>query len=66
MDIETERHEKTLEKLKRFHDLCKPLVEYMQENYTPHDQLVITDSRATIFKGDMDTPIPLKWKQKDI
>lgn len=58
--------EKNLAELKQLYKLCKPLVEYMQENNTMHDLLVITDSSAKIFKGDMSVPIPIEeWDDKD-
>lgn len=53
---------KDVSDLKDLYDRCKPLVEYMRDNFTPNDSLVITDKQAKIFKGDKSVPVPFQWE----
>lgn len=53
---------KDVAELKDLYERCKPLVEYMRDNLTPNDALVITDKQAKIFKGALSVPVPFQWE----
>ena len=67
MDEETK---KQLAELKNFHDLCKPIVEYLKENFTSNFAVFIANGQANIFcRGDDSNSfecvsVPTKFKFK--
>ena len=54
-----------LEKIEDFHKLCKPLMEYLRENFTPHDRIIIRDSGAEFFSGKAFVPFKLRKTDTD-
>lgn len=56
-----EETKKQLAELREFHELCKPLIEYMRKKLTPNDAILITNSQAQIFKCDMCVPADFRW-----
>lgn len=53
------------EKIEEFHKLCEPLIEYLRENLTPHDCIIIRDGGAEIFSGKMFVPFKLSETDTD-
>lgn len=37
--------------------LCKPIVDYMKKNCSPHDTLIITDEQFKIVSDTISVPI---------
>ena len=54
-----------LEQIEEFHKLCKPVMEYLRENFTPHDCIIIRDSGAEIFTGKVFVPFKLSKTDTD-
>ena len=54
-----------LEKIEEFHKLCEPLMEYLRENFTPHDYIIIRDSGAEILTGKAFVPFKLSKTDTD-
>lgn len=59
MDEETK---KQLAELKKFHELCKPIVEYLKENFTSNDAILIIDSQAQVLTSQMGVPTKFKFE----
>lgn len=45
------------EQIKKLEEVCKPVVDYLKENYSPHSTAVITDSRIRLMKDEIGIPI---------
>ena len=45
-----------LAKLKELHELSKPLIQYMQENCTMDENLVINERGATVYSARFSVP----------
>lgn len=43
----------------KFKELVKPLVEYLQENYSPHHSIIINCDYAELVMGQMGTPFKI-------
>lgn len=48
--------EKILADAKELEILCKPLVEYMNKRYSPHDTLIITGEYVKIVQDKIGIP----------
>lgn len=44
------------EKMKEFEELVKPLNKWLQDNYTPHHQIIIRNDGAEIVQGVLGVP----------
>lgn len=49
-----------MEDLNKLTDLCKPLVDYIKQNYDPYTEIVITDSFIKVKNTTMGIPIQTK------
>ena len=47
------------ERYEEFVELSKPLNEWLQKNFSPHAQIVITYDGAEVLEGEMSTPFEL-------
>ena len=39
-----------------FKEVCRPVVEYIQKNYTPHTRVIIDWASAILLSEEMGTP----------
>ena len=52
--------EKRKQLMSEFTDLCKPLNEWLQNNFCPHTKIIIESSYAEIVKGFIGIPFEVK------
>lgn len=45
------------ERMKQLEELCKPVVEWLKENYHPLATVVITDSMIRVVEDDIGIPV---------
>ncbi|APM37329.1 hypothetical protein [Clostridium kluyveri] len=43
--------------MKSLEKVCKPVVDYIRDNYNPHVTVVITDSQIKLLEDKMSIPI---------
>ncbi len=43
-------------KLKELEELAKPLNKWLQENFTPHHQIIIRNDGAELVSGELGVP----------
>ena len=45
------------QKIEELNVLCKPVVDYLNENYDPHCSVVITDSQIRLVRDEIGIPV---------
>ena len=45
-----------MEKIKELEVLCKPIVEYLKENYDPYTNIIISDSNIRVTQDVIGIP----------
>lgn len=45
------------ERMKQLEELCKPVAEWLKENYHPHATIVITEQMIRVVEDDIGIPI---------
>jgi len=48
----------TKDKREAFEVLARPLVQFINENYNPHTEIIIDSASARIVSGECSVPIP--------
>ena len=46
-----------IEKQRKLYILCKPLSDYLAENYDPHCTVIVTDSSIKLVRDEIGIPI---------
>ena len=44
-------------KMDKLEELCRPISDYLRENYCPHDSVVITDDKIRLVRDEMSIPV---------
>ena len=50
-------NENIKEEIKNLEEICRPVVEYLKENYAPYYAVVITDSHIRVARGEIGIPV---------
>lgn len=46
-----------MEQIKALEAVCKPVVDYLKENYDPHYTVIITDSLIKLVRDEIGIPV---------
>lgn len=50
-------NESIKEEIKNLNEICKPVVDYLKENYDPHCTVIITDNHIRLVRDEMGIPV---------
>lgn len=45
------------EDMKKLEEMCKPIVEFLKENYSPYATVVITDTNIRLTRDEFGIPV---------
>ena len=60
-----EEQEERQSKMDKLEELCKPISDYLRENYCPHDSIVITDDKIRLVRDEIGIPVDRDCKKED-
>ncbi|MGG7058748.1 hypothetical protein ACQPUZ_10660 [Clostridium tertium] len=46
-----------IEDMKKLEEMCKPIVEFLKENYGPYSTVVITDTHIKLTRDEFGIPV---------
>jgi hypothetical protein len=52
-------------KMDKLEELCKPISDYLRENYCPHDSIVITDDKIRLVRDEIGIPVDRYCEEED-
>ena len=51
-------------KMDKLEELCKPISDYLRDNYCPHDSIVITDDKIRLVRDEIGIPVDRDCKKE--
>ena len=51
--LKTDTQSKQAAKIEELRAVCRPVVEYLQKNYTPFDKIIVDWSSAELLSGEL-------------
>ena len=52
-------------KMDKLEELCRPISDYLKENYCPYDSVVITDDKIRLVRDEIGIPVDRDCKKED-
>ena len=64
ISIKLEQQEKQ-SKIDKLEEMCRPISDYLKENYCPYDTVVITDDKIRLVRDEIDIPVDRENEVED-
>ena len=56
-EINKVKQEETKSKMDKLEELCRPISDYLRDNYCPYDSIVITDDKIRLVRDEIGIPV---------